>query len=142
MGRTLATCQTSTSLRARNLSIEFFVADVTIGPGPKTLLDASGSAIVIHSGKDDHVTEPAGESGHRLACAAISQSAATRQSGRFNARGCHRQADIAVADDIPREQVATCSRLSRSQRSRRDEAVTNPRARMTTNATVLAPHRV
>jgi Cu-Zn family superoxide dismutase len=61
----------------RQLSVEFFVPDVTVDPGPKSLLDADGSAIVVHSGKDDYMTDPAGHSGDRLACAAISRSGAT-----------------------------------------------------------------
>ena len=52
-------------------SVEHLVANVTLEPGPRTLLDANGSSIVIHAGKDDYMTDPAGNSGDRLACGRI-----------------------------------------------------------------------
>jgi len=39
--------------------------------GPATLLDADGSALVIHERADDHRTDPAGNSGARIACGVI-----------------------------------------------------------------------
>jgi Cu-Zn family superoxide dismutase len=56
------------------LSVEYFLSDVTIEPGPRSLTDGDGSSIVIHAGKDDHATDPAGESGDRLACGPIVRS--------------------------------------------------------------------
>jgi Cu-Zn family superoxide dismutase len=53
------------------LSLEYFIPNVTLGSGPRSLLDADGSALVIHSGKDDHASDPAGGAGDRLACGAI-----------------------------------------------------------------------
>jgi Cu-Zn family superoxide dismutase len=55
-------------------SVEYFLADVTLGPGPRSLVDNDGSSIVIHAGSDDYATEPAGESGDRLACGQIVRS--------------------------------------------------------------------
>ena len=55
-------------------SVEYFLADITIDPGPRSLGDQNGSSIVIHAGKDDHATDPAGESGDRLACGQIVRS--------------------------------------------------------------------
>jgi superoxide dismutase, Cu-Zn family len=55
-------------------SVEYFLADITIEPGPRSLGDQNGSAIVIHAGQDDHATDPAGESGDRLACGQIVRS--------------------------------------------------------------------
>jgi len=46
----------------------------TISPGPTTLFDSDGSAIVIHTGPDDQVTDPAGNSGDRIACGVIMAS--------------------------------------------------------------------
>lgn len=37
------------------LSLEYLIPDVTLGPGPRSLLDANGSALVIHAGKDDYM---------------------------------------------------------------------------------------
>jgi len=53
------------------LSVEYFVADVTLEPGAKSLLDQNGSSLVVHAGKDDHASDPAGVSGDRLACGEI-----------------------------------------------------------------------
>ena len=55
-------------------TLEYFVADVSIEPGPGSLLDANGTALVIHAGHDDYKTDPAGESGDRLACGTITRS--------------------------------------------------------------------
>jgi Cu-Zn family superoxide dismutase len=51
------------------------VPDVTLDPGPRSLLDANGSAIVIHADQDDYFSDPAGHAGDRLACGPIVRSA-------------------------------------------------------------------
>ena len=43
----------------------------TLSPGPVSLLDANGSAIVIHEFEDDQSTNPTGNSGGRIACGVI-----------------------------------------------------------------------
>lgn len=55
----------------RELSVELVMADVTLAPGPRSMLDANGSAIVIHAGPDDYATDPSGNSGDRIACGRI-----------------------------------------------------------------------
>lgn len=43
------------------------------GSGMKSLLDADGTALVIHAGADDYTSQPSGNAGGRLACAVISK---------------------------------------------------------------------
>ena len=52
------------------LSVEVLNQAVTLG-GKSALLDADGSALVIHAGVDDYQTDPAGNAGDRIACGII-----------------------------------------------------------------------
>ncbi|MBW7849673.1 MAG: superoxide dismutase family protein [Rhodospirillales bacterium] len=49
---------------------DFFVQGVGLR-GDKALLDGDGAAIVVHENADDYVTDPAGNAGPRIACAAF-----------------------------------------------------------------------
>lgn len=44
---------------------------LTMSAGTLSALDADGSAIVIHAGPDDYVTNPAGNSGARIVCGVL-----------------------------------------------------------------------
>jgi Cu-Zn family superoxide dismutase len=44
---------------------------LTLRPGPTSVLDADGSALVIHEKADDQRTDPTGDSGGRVACGVI-----------------------------------------------------------------------
>jgi glucose/arabinose dehydrogenase/Cu/Zn superoxide dismutase len=43
----------------------------TLTPGPLSVFDADGSAIVIHASPDDYATDPSGNSGDRIGCGVI-----------------------------------------------------------------------
>ncbi len=57
------------------ISGEFFSQRLTLHvpatDGRAPLLDRDGSALIIHANADDHVTQPAGGAGARVACAAL-----------------------------------------------------------------------
>jgi Cu-Zn family superoxide dismutase len=51
--------------------LEVTSSRVTLKSGPTSLFDANGSALVVHEGPDDMRTDPAGNSGARIACGVI-----------------------------------------------------------------------
>lgn len=55
------------------LSVEVLDTSVTLGTGAKSLLDADGSALVLHAMGDDYATDPAGNAGGRIACGVITR---------------------------------------------------------------------
>jgi len=60
----------------------------TLRPGPASLLNPSGTALIIDSGSDDNKTQPLGNSGAPLACGVIlpgSQAAAIVTPSSANA---------------------------------------------------------
>lgn len=55
-----------------SLDVDLVAGEVTLKPGaPHSLLDADGSALVIHAGPDDLTSDPAGNAGPRIACGVI-----------------------------------------------------------------------
>lgn len=57
---------------AGRLEFEFVVPEVSL-KGVNGILDADGAAIVVHASADDYATDPAGNSGARIACGVIAQ---------------------------------------------------------------------
>jgi superoxide dismutase, Cu-Zn family len=53
------------------LTVEMLAHGATLQPGPNSLLDADGSALVMHAKPDDYRTDPAGAAGDRIACGII-----------------------------------------------------------------------
>jgi len=50
---------------------DLFTTLVVLQGGDRALLDGDGSALVVHAGPDDYRTDPAGNSGPRIACGVI-----------------------------------------------------------------------
>ena len=46
---------------------------VSLGSGPTSLFRAPGTSLVVHVAADDHKTDPAGNSGDRIACGVITK---------------------------------------------------------------------
>jgi Cu-Zn family superoxide dismutase len=46
-------------------------ANVTVGDGANSIFSNGGTALVIHGGPDDMKSDPAGNSGPRIACGVI-----------------------------------------------------------------------
>ncbi len=56
------------------LKIEVVNTMVTLAKGqPTSLFDADGSSIVIHAGKDDYKSDPAGNAGDRIVCGVVTE---------------------------------------------------------------------
>lgn len=54
-------------------AVEVFAPNLSLGeaPGRLNLLDADGSALIVHAAADDHISQPIGGAGARVACAEI-----------------------------------------------------------------------
>ena len=63
-------------LPTRNTWALMLMDSMTLDSGEASIFDADGSAIIIHLTADDNVTDPAGNSGDRIACGVITKSAA------------------------------------------------------------------
>jgi Cu-Zn family superoxide dismutase len=55
------------------LTFDLFAPDATLKAGANSLLDADGSAVVIHATADDYKSDPAGNAGARIACGVVTK---------------------------------------------------------------------
>lgn len=51
--------------------LTLLVPEITLGAGTYSLADGDGTALIIHEGVDDLVTDPSGNSGNRLVCGVV-----------------------------------------------------------------------
>ncbi|MBI2890444.1 MAG: superoxide dismutase family protein [Nitrospirae bacterium] len=47
------------------------IPQATLEPGDRSLLKAGGTALILHAGADDEMSDPAGRAGPRIACGVI-----------------------------------------------------------------------
>jgi len=60
------------------LEVEVINAAITLdGNKPNSVFRPEGTSVVIHGGKDDYTSDPAGNAGNRIACGVIRQAPAT-----------------------------------------------------------------
>jgi superoxide dismutase, Cu-Zn family len=55
------------------LTFDIFNPDVTLKAGANSLMDADGSAVVLHAAADDYKGDPAGNAGARIACGVVTK---------------------------------------------------------------------
>jgi Cu-Zn family superoxide dismutase len=98
------------------VKLEMLADDVSL-EGKHALLDGDGAALVIHSGPDDHRTDPAGDSGARIACGIVQRAAAAAGSEPRTAE----RPDRTPAQDVPASATAGTGRHSRIPPSAQNE---------------------
>jgi Cu-Zn family superoxide dismutase len=54
-----------------NASYEVTTLLITLAEGERSILNGDGTALVIHTDADDHISDPSGESGDRIACGMV-----------------------------------------------------------------------
>jgi superoxide dismutase, Cu-Zn family len=55
------------------LTFDILNPDVTLKAGANSLMDADGSAVVLHAAADDYKGDPAGNAGARIACGVVTK---------------------------------------------------------------------
>lgn len=55
------------------LDFEIFAPGLSLSSGPGAVLDADGTALVVHAKADDHMSQPSGDSGDRIACGVLAR---------------------------------------------------------------------
>jgi Cu-Zn family superoxide dismutase len=60
------------------LTVELLAPQLTLDSGKTGVFDGDGSALVVHRSADNYRTDPAGDSGDRIACAVITASSSQK----------------------------------------------------------------
>jgi superoxide dismutase, Cu-Zn family len=58
---------------------EVLADSVTLDSEETSIFDADGTTLIIHATADDNITEPAGNSGDRIACGVLTKAAAKKK---------------------------------------------------------------
>lgn len=60
---------------------------ISLGNGKKSIFDRDGASLIVHAKADDYVSQPAGNSGDRIACGVIERTVApgSRKGGKRTA---------------------------------------------------------
>jgi superoxide dismutase, Cu-Zn family len=61
---------------------EALMESITLGSGETSVFDTDGSAIVVHAGADDNMTDPSGNSGDRIACGVITKATTKKTTNK------------------------------------------------------------
>jgi Cu-Zn family superoxide dismutase len=56
--------------------VEVLATGLSVSSGESKLLDADGSALIVHEGVDDYTSQPSGDAGKRIACGVVEASPA------------------------------------------------------------------
>ncbi|WP_026576076.1 superoxide dismutase family protein [Bacillus sp. UNC438CL73TsuS30] len=64
-----------------SVKAELMAPNVSLKDGKKSLFTKKGTSIVVHAGKDDGMTQPAGDSGKRVACGEITKDKKQKGQG-------------------------------------------------------------
>ena len=70
---------------------------ISLTAGATNIFDADGAAVVIHARGDDHMTDPAGNSGDRVACAVLQMAQAAPGMPRTGAGGMSSGLELPLA---------------------------------------------